>query len=177
LKLRISDKSSTEGLQLFSDSDYAADEEDRLSRTGTISFYSGGILSWMSHKQVCISASSTEAEYYAMSETAKEAKWLRFICKDFNIPIDKPTSIKADNQSAIALVTDDKFRFNTRHIDTKFKMCTQLQSWKIIDVTWVPTEFNIADMLTKPLGSVKLKQLRSLAGLIPLNTLKIEGVC
>lgn len=177
LRLQISNKSSTEGLLLYSDSDYAADPEDRLSRSATITFYAGGILSWMSHKQVCVSASSTEAEYYALTETAKEAKWLRFLCETFNIPTHQPAAVKADNQSAITLVTEEKFRMNTRHIDAKYKLCTQLQKQKIIDVTWVPTASNIADMLTKPLGSSKLKQLRSLAGLVALNNLKIAGVC
>ncbi|KMQ86061.1 retrovirus-related pol polyprotein from transposon tnt 1-94 [Lasius niger] len=53
----------------------------------------------------------------------------------------------------------------TKHVDTKYHFARDLQSKGIIDVRYCPTEHMLADMLTKPLGGVKLKNFRYRAGL------------
>jgi hypothetical protein len=50
------------------DSDWAADVDSRRSHTGYLIMLNGGPLSWKSHRQDCVSLSTSEAEYVAASQ-------------------------------------------------------------------------------------------------------------
>ena len=101
-------KEEEEALQLYgyTDADYAGDLDHRRSTTGYIYKLNGGPVAWCSRRQQCTAMSTTEAEYVAASETAKEATWLRRILNDVGTPQINPTLIKCDNQSAISLITN-----------------------------------------------------------------------
>jgi hypothetical protein len=65
-----------------------------------------------------------------------------------------------DNQSAIKLVKTGESRNRTKHVDVKYHFATDLVKKKIIIIQYCPTDEMIADILTKPLGTVKLKKHR-----------------
>ena len=60
----------------FVDSDYAGDLDQRRSTTGYVFTLCGGAVSWRSMLQPTIALSTTEAEYMAAVECAKEAIWM-----------------------------------------------------------------------------------------------------
>ncbi len=62
-------------LQAYSDSDWATDTEDRKSSTGYARMLAGGAVVWKSIKQKCVTASTMESEYFALSDCTKEIKW------------------------------------------------------------------------------------------------------
>jgi hypothetical protein len=70
-------KSNLTGITGFSDSDWAGDKDSRKSTSGYVFLLYGGAVSWKSTKQSVVATSSTEAEYIACSEAAKEALWIR----------------------------------------------------------------------------------------------------
>ena len=70
---------SLNGLYGFTDLDWAGDKETRKSTSGFLFTFYGGAISWKSSKQPIIATSTTEAEYIACTEAAKEAIWLRRI--------------------------------------------------------------------------------------------------
>ena len=59
-------------LQAYTDADYAGDEDSRKSTSGYLMTYAGGAVSWQSRLQKCVSLSTTDAEYIAAVEAAKE---------------------------------------------------------------------------------------------------------
>ena len=61
----------------YTDSDWAGDRDERKSTGGYVFILCGGAISWKSRKQDVVATSSTEAEYVALTEAAKEAVWLR----------------------------------------------------------------------------------------------------
>jgi Reverse transcriptase (RNA-dependent DNA polymerase) len=63
-------------LKLYSDSDWVASKIDRKSITGFVLFLQDAPILWKSQSQRTVSLSSTEAEYYAMSEATKEIKFI-----------------------------------------------------------------------------------------------------
>lgn len=71
--LGITFKPTGEDIIGFVDADYANNQEDGKSYTGYVFKYAGGSISCESKKQNCTLMSSTEAEYVAVSEAAKEA--------------------------------------------------------------------------------------------------------
>jgi len=73
--------SSTTELHGYTDSDWAQDSQDRKSQGGYV-FMTNGPISWQSRKQEIVALSTTEAEYVACSEAAREAQWLIQLQKD-----------------------------------------------------------------------------------------------
>ena len=70
----------------------------------------GGSVSWKSSKQSTIADSTTESEYIATSDAAKEAVWIRkFISKLGVVPtITDPITLYCDNSGAIAHVKEPR---------------------------------------------------------------------
>ena len=57
----------------YTDSDFMSDKDLRKSTSGHVFTMGGGAVSWRSIKQKCIADLTTEAEYVATCEAAKEA--------------------------------------------------------------------------------------------------------
>jgi hypothetical protein len=155
-----------EEMVMYSDANWAEDRTERKSNNGHVCFFNGGTISWSSRKQECVALSSCEAEYIALSEAVKEVIWLRRMLMEFGYSMDSPTVVKADNQSAIKLVDRERFSNTTKHIDTRYHFIKEFKRLGEISLEYVCTEENVADMLTKPLGRVKLTKLRQLSRIV-----------
>lgn len=70
-----------ESLIGYSDSDFAGDLDTRKSTSGYIFMLNGGPISWSSQKQPFVALSTTEAEFVAGCEAAKNLLWLRQFSK------------------------------------------------------------------------------------------------
>ena len=76
----------------FADADYASKATDRRSVSGGVVMCAGGPVSWYSKTQKCVTLSTTQAEYVAMSDVAKEILFLRRIWF-FMLPKNRMPSI------------------------------------------------------------------------------------
>ena len=72
-------RGTVEGSHLvsFADADYASKGTDRRSVSGGVVMCAGGPVSWYSETQKCVTLSTTQAEYVAMSDVAKEILFVR----------------------------------------------------------------------------------------------------
>lgn len=165
LKLHLFDQSNQTPLITYADSDWAEDRTSRKSISGVIVKVFGGPASWSSRKQDIVSTSTTEAEFYALSEAVKESLWLSHILKDFDINVEHPLPIRSDNQSTIKMVENSKFSSRTKHIDVRLHFVRDNVDKEIIKINYIPSEDNVADLLTKPLAGIKIQHLRRLASL------------
>ena len=78
-KLHMLDVNGLSSLTAFADSDWAEDRETRKSVSGIICKVFGASVSWSSRNQDIVSTSTTESEFYAISEAVKEIQWLKHI--------------------------------------------------------------------------------------------------
>lgn len=62
--------------------------------------YAGGVISWISKKQVVVALSTSEAEYMALSKAAQEAAWLQKLFTDLQLPSEAILVIE-DNQEQL----------------------------------------------------------------------------
>jgi hypothetical protein len=129
----------------YSDSDYAGDVDSRRSMTGYVFTLGGSVVSWKATLQPTVTLSTTEAEYMALTEAAKEGIWLKGLVSDFGLPQAQAT-IYCDSLSAICLAKDQVHHERTKHIDVRYHF---LRSEKRIQVKKVGTADNPADMFTK----------------------------
>ena len=104
----------------YSDSDWAGDINTRRSTSGYNFFIGNSLVSWLSHKQITVAKSSTEAEYVSLSSTAQKAIWLRRLLNGLKFDIVCPTRIYEDNQGAIELSKNSKHHNRTKHIDISY---------------------------------------------------------
>jgi len=150
-------------LKCYSDSDFAADSETRRSVSGMVMTYAGGAITWASKKQQSVSLSTTEAEFVAASEAAKEIVWLTRLFNEITelgeIPI-----LQVDNQSAIKLIKNPEFHKRTKHIDVRYYFVRELYEEGKIGVEYVATQEQLADIMTKPLAKGPFQELRGKLG-------------
>lgn len=154
-----------EKLHGYSDSDWASTVEHRRSTTGWIFKYAGGPISWKSRRKPTVALSSTEGEYMAMSDAAKEAIWLKGLAGDLGITSDVLT-LRYDNQGAGYLSSEEGLHRRTKHINVRHHFIRDCVSSGKICIDYVPTADMLADVLTKPLGQVKHQEAVKVLGLV-----------
>ena len=156
-------------LTAYADADYAAALEDRKSRSGYVIFFDGNPISWASKKQPCVATSTTHSEYIACYAAATEVIWLRRLLASIGIPQTKPTTIYTDSQSAMRLAINPEFHSRTKHVDVKFHFLREQVVLRSIDIQFIPTQQQIADIMTKALTPNQFRRLRDLLTLTTIN--------
>lgn len=154
----------------FSDADFARDMDQRRSITGYIFFAHEGPVIWTSRKQNCTSLSTTEAEYIASCEAAKEAIWVTRLLTELRLKEVLPVPLYSDNQSAIRLAKNPEFHQRTKHIDIKYHFIREQVEKGVISLEFVGTENQLADLFTKPLEMVRFQDLRQRIGVVEMKS-------
>jgi hypothetical protein len=146
---------------IWQDSSFA-DDVDRRSRNGFVTMMSGGSVSWSSRLQNNVALFTSKAEYMALTSSSQEAMFLRQLLPTVGLPITGPTATFEDNESCIALATDNMTTSKSKHIDIKYHYIRELVKQGSIRVLWCPTDDMLADSLTKfsLLSSVHLMHAR-----------------
>jgi hypothetical protein len=114
-----------------------------------------GIFYAISKKLSLITLSSTESEYVALCEAARDAIWLRNLLCDLGWPQIVPNVIFQDNMSTIQQVEGHRNFKATKHINPKFHYAGQQVENGAIQLIYCPTKEMIADVLTKPLPAIE----------------------
>ena len=136
-------------IEVFSDSDWAGNPDDRKSVGCFIIFLNGVPISWRSRSQKVVSLSSSEAEFYACAEAVKEVPFVAQILLFLGIKIELPVKVRIDNVGAIFMSENVTSSSRTRHMDTRWWFVNQLQDEGLIDVSFVRTHENVSDVGTK----------------------------
>lgn len=145
----------------FCDADWAGDREDRRSMTGVVLKVNGGCVLWMSKKQPTVSLSSAEAEYMAIGSATQEILWLRSMLAEMGCEQRGPTVLQCDNEAAIAIASDDVHHTRTKHIDIRHHFIRDHVKAGEMQLEWVASEHQQADILTKGLGRIAFGRLRA----------------
>ncbi|GJY36811.1 reverse transcriptase domain-containing protein [Tanacetum coccineum] len=112
----------------------------------------------MSKKQDCIAMSSAEAEYLALSASCAQVMWMRTHLKDYGFNYNK-IMLYCDSQSAIAILCNLMQHSRTKHIHTRYHFIKEQVKCGIIELYFVRTEYQLADMFTKILPQYRFEYL------------------
>eukprot|EP00171_Calliarthron_tuberculosum_P018781 IDg18781t1 len=116
---------------------------------------------WGFKKQAAVALSTCEAEYHAMTVAAKEIIWLRRVLAEIRLGICNASLLMSDNQSAIAWAKGERFPLSrAKHVDVHMHFIRDLVTRGDVNVCYVPTNLNNADIMTKPVGPTILKEAR-----------------
>lgn len=149
---------STNNMQLkvYSDADFASNRDDRTSMSGQLLLLGEAPIFWRTFKQKCISLSTMESEFVAMTEAAKELIWYDRILKEcitrniISEPKTEPTLL-GDNTASIDFISSPIENCRTKHIDVKLFFIRNLVFDKALIVKYIPSKKNLADAFTRPL--------------------------
>ncbi|GJR26581.1 retrovirus-related pol polyprotein from transposon TNT 1-94 [Tanacetum coccineum] len=160
-------------LTAFSDADHAGCIDTRKSTSGGIQFLGDKLVSWMSKKQNCTAMSSAEAEYVALSASCAQVMWMRTQLKDYGFNYNK-IPLYCDSQSAIAISCNPVQHSRTKHIHTRYHFIKEQVENGIIELYFVRTEYQLADMFTKALPEDRFKYLVRRIGMRCLTPAELE---
>ncbi|KAK8713625.1 hypothetical protein V6N13_148837 [Hibiscus sabdariffa] len=141
----------------YTDASFQTDKDNSRSQSGFVFCLNGGVVSWKSSKMDTVADSTTEAEYIAASEAAKEAVWIKkFITGLGVIPsISDTVDLYCDNNGAIAQAKEPSSHQRSKHILRRFHLIREIIDRGDVEICKVHTDDNIADILTKPLAQQK----------------------
>ncbi|GKC33693.1 hypothetical protein Tco_1046077, partial [Tanacetum coccineum] len=119
-------------LKAYSDSDYAGCNLDRKSTSGGCQILGGKLICWSAKKQSFVAMSLAEAEY---------------------------VTICCDNTSAIAISNNPVLHSRTKHIDIRYHFIRDHILKDDIELHFIPTDLQLADIFTKPLAEPSFTRL------------------
>ena len=96
-----------------------------------------------------------EAEYIAMTHATKELLWICNFLSEVFRPLQFPSLIHADNQSAITMAYHDTFHPWVKHIALPYHFIRDQVEKQIVELSWVSNHLNLADLFTKVLTGSK----------------------
>ncbi|MCO5608028.1 hypothetical protein L7F22_062231 [Adiantum nelumboides] len=127
--------------------------------------FGSAVVTWSSKKQPTVALSSTKAEYRG-AVAACEVAWLEMLLQDLEIQVQDPVVIYCDNFSSIQLASQNPvFHACTKHIEVHYHFIRERVLDGNIDLAYVGTEDQAADLFTKALGAEKLRRFRGMLGL------------
>ena len=143
---------------MWTDSSWNNDPDTSRSRSGYVTKFNNCAVSWNSTMQKQVTLSSCEAEYIALGDAVKEALWLKELLTELRFP-QGPIRIYIDNKSAMQLAKIHMLRPRSKHIAMRHHWVREKVQAGDIELVYVPTAENTADMMTKNLGRAKMQQL------------------
>ena len=134
------------------DSDWAGNVKTRRSVSGIVIMMAGAAVVYKTILQRVVALSSTEAEFYALSEAGKMALYVRSILDELGMSQHIATSVYEDNKGCLHMTQNQKPTKNTRHVDLRHFAIVDWVAQDLILVKKISTHDNSSDTLTKSLG-------------------------
>ena len=105
---------------------------------------------WIVRLQDRVAQSSHEAEYLALTPAANQIVSFRELGNQLGVKYYFASVIYCDNQSAIVTAQNPVHTGKSKHIGIKYHLIRDLVILGIIQLVWIATILNIADIGTKP---------------------------
>jgi hypothetical protein len=147
-------------VSMFADSSWADDVPTRKSSYGYFNLLNNGPLSWRSKLSPTVVTGTLSAEYFSNSEATREAMFLIELYIELGICPVLPIPVYTDNKSAQDYSKVQKVTQLSKHMQVKWHVTREQTENGNIEIIWVPTEKNWADIFTKALGPIKFNPIR-----------------
>lgn len=158
---------SATSLHGFTDADWGGNPDDRCSTEAYVIFLGSNPISWSSRKQKSIARSSTEAEYRAVASGAAEISWICSLLGELGIPPSTAPVLYSDNIGTTCLCANPVFHSRMKHIALDYHFVRELVQANKLRVSHVSSADQLADALTKPLSSPRLRNPMFKIGVSP----------
>ncbi|GKA93201.1 zinc finger, CCHC-type containing protein [Tanacetum coccineum] len=131
----------------------------RLTYTGypsmlKVFLLGGGVISWASKKQTCITGLTMESAFVALAAAGKEAEWLKNLLLEISLWSKSIAhiSIRCDSVATLAKAYSQMYNEKSRHLSVRHSMICEPITNKVISLEFVRSQQNLADHLTNVLA-------------------------
>ncbi|KAL0430643.1 UNVERIFIED_CONTAM: Retrovirus-related Pol polyprotein from transposon TNT 1-94 [Sesamum radiatum] len=140
----------------YSNASFQSDEDDAKSQSGFVFKLNGGVVAWKSSKQDTTVDSTTEAEYIAGSEAAKEAVWMKNYIQELGVvpSITEPMVIVCDNNGAIAQAKEPRSHHRPKPILRRYHLLRKIVERGDVRMIESHQQKNMTDPLTKLVSQI-----------------------
>lgn len=87
-----------------------------------------------------------------MASATAELIWIQSLVDELCLPVIKCPTLWCDNVSAASLGSNPVFHARTKHIEVDLHFVRDRELDKLLDVRYIPSDQQTADILTKPLS-------------------------
>ncbi|GJX91173.1 hypothetical protein Tco_0344499 [Tanacetum coccineum] len=150
--------------------DFLSEEEPKkVSEALQPMYLKGKLVCWSAKKQQYVAMSLVEAEYIVAAGCCANILWMKSQLTDYDIIYEK-VPIFCDNTSAIAISNNPVLHSRTKHIDIRYHFIRDHILKGDIELHFIPTQYQLADIFTKPLDEPTFKRL-----IVELGMLNIDS--
>ena len=132
--------------------------------TGFLVYLNNALIYWSSKKQTTVETSSFGSEFMAMKQATEYVRGLRYKLRSMGVPVEECCYIYGDNQSVLVNSSTPQSQLKKKSNSVAYHHVREgsaLDEWR---VTYINTNDNLADLLTKnlPAGEKRLKFCQAL---------------
>ncbi|XP_050902272.1 uncharacterized mitochondrial protein AtMg00810-like [Lathyrus oleraceus] len=153
------------GSGTYVDQDELGCKTDRKNTSGTCHILGNALVSWSCKKQACVALSTAEAEYIAAGSCRAQNLWLKQQLSDYGIDLGC-IPLRCDNTSAINITKNPVMHSRTKHIDIRHHFLRDHVLKGDVEVTFVDTHNQLADIFTKPLAKEPFYKIQRELGIL-----------
>ena len=160
LRYSFATPATVSALHGYTDASHADCPDSGRSTVAYVFYYHGAILSWYSKLHSFVTTSTNHSEYAALGLGAKEAQWMIYLFEQLDPRVKhQPVPIFVDNAGVVSLVLNPVDHQANKHIRVTCHYARELTEGGVIAPQRVPTDQNLADLLTKPVTGGVFKML------------------
>ena len=138
-----------------SDASNKPDPADALCQAGFVISWYGGPMASQSKKLKHVGNSSEHNEYMGITQVVKRLIWFRQLLEEIGAApevLQQPTIVFGDNTQANRLCREHFVSTGNQYIYTAYHLNKEAVHLGIVDIRWLSTKINIADLFTKPVS-------------------------
>jgi hypothetical protein len=121
---------------------------------------SGKIPGVLGFKENYVALCTAKAEYIAVGHCCVQLLWMMQTLRDYGYKLSK-VPLLCDNESAIYMADNPVEHSRTKHIDIRYHFLRDHQQKGDIEIVYVSTHNQLADIFTKPLDDKTFSKLRN----------------
>ncbi|GKA78562.1 hypothetical protein Tco_0785099 [Tanacetum coccineum] len=159
----------------YLDADHAGCKDDSKSTPGGLQFLGEKLVSWSSKKQDCTAMSTTEAEYVSLSACCAQVIWMRTQLLDYGYKYNR-IPMYCTSKSAIAISCNPIQHSKTKHIDIRYHFIKEHVKKGTVELYFVGTEYQLADLFTKALPKERFEYLVHRIGMRCMTPTHLESL-
>lgn len=143
----------------FVDADHGGCQLTRRSHTGVVIFVNRAPILWFSKRQATVESSTFGSESVALRQAIDMIEGLRYKLRMMGVPIPAATQIFCDNDAVVKSTTRPESTLKKKHNAINYHRIREAQAAGHVNVSWVESGHNLADVLTKVLTGPKRREL------------------
>jgi len=148
-------------INAFVDANHAGNKLTHRSHTGILIYLNRAPIIWYSKAQKTVESSTFGSEFVALRIVTETIRALRYKLCMMGVPLDGPANVLVDNDSVVKNSTIPHSMIQQKHNAICYHCVRESVAAGILCIAHIPSDENLADMFTKILGAMKLKDFYS----------------